>query len=105
MKLDERHVRLLRRLIALPLSGRMKQGSVPDLVKELEVTGYVRLVPVGLSQQLAEVTDGGRKALAAPLRRLCDDQSLVRTARRSFDVAFDNAGPRWSYSGLCAATK
>jgi len=63
--LDADCVRLLRQFADMPLSERLCAGAVPDRLTELQAAGYAKVIPIGISQALIEITDGGRQALAA----------------------------------------
>ncbi len=65
MRLDADCVRLLRQFADMPLSERLCAGAVPERLSELEAAGYAKVIPIGISQALIEITDGGRQALAA----------------------------------------
>jgi hypothetical protein len=63
MKLTPTQVQLLRHIRELPRASRITSGSAPSGCTELEAAGYIRIVPVNVSDLLTEITDEGRKVL------------------------------------------
>jgi hypothetical protein len=64
INLNHTSIHLLRQFVALPLNQRVQTGAVPTGLDELEAAGYAQIIPIGMSQHLIEITDGGRQALA-----------------------------------------
>jgi len=65
LQLTEAHIKLLQQLVDLPEPKRVTRGAVAQGCRELEVVGYVKIVPVNMSDLLTEITGEGRRALAA----------------------------------------
>jgi hypothetical protein len=63
MKLTLSQVQLLRHIQELPQASRITNGSAPAGCAELATAGYVRIVPVNISDLLTEITDEGQRAL------------------------------------------
>ena len=65
MKLTDSHFNLLRELVELPAHRRVTTGGVSPGFAELKDAGLARVIPIGVLDLLTEITDDGRKALAA----------------------------------------
>jgi hypothetical protein len=63
MRLSQSHSKLLRQLVTLPPNKRI-WTHVPREYIDLETAGYAKIVPVGASQHLFEITEDGREALS-----------------------------------------
>jgi hypothetical protein len=55
---------LLRQVRDLPQRSRISRGSAPSGRARLEAAGYVRIVPINLSDLVTEIATKGQKALA-----------------------------------------
>jgi hypothetical protein len=63
MKLSQCHIKLLQQLIELPTNRRLGM-DVPPAFIDLVAAGYAKMIPIGITQHLAEITETGREALA-----------------------------------------
>jgi hypothetical protein len=63
MKLSQCHTKLLRQLIEFPTNRRLGM-DVPSEFIDLVTAGYAKIIPIGISQRLVEITESGRGALA-----------------------------------------
>jgi hypothetical protein len=62
MKLNNSHIKVLRQLVELPTNKRLGT-DVPQELIDLQTAGYAKIIPIGISQHLAEITDAGRDAM------------------------------------------